>query len=67
MCVCVCVVCVVCVCVCVCVWCGVCVLCVYVCVVCLGGLQEDYCGEEGRDKLLHLSDDPGLHEESDYC
>lgn len=28
-----------------------------------GGLPEDHRGQEGRDQLLHLSDDQGLHEE----
>ncbi len=33
----------------------------------LGGLQEDYGGEEGGGELLHVPDDSGLHAESDHC
>lgn len=32
-----------------------------------GGLPEDYCGEEGRAELLHLTDDQRLHEEGGDC
>lgn len=29
------------------------------------GLPKDHCGQKGRNQLLHVADDQGLHEESD--